>query len=140
MAPKSRFFHASFSATLLRSGALAIALLVLASPARSETIDLACASTSEDGVAIRLLIDTDHSTVTEIRVGANGPFKSNPYTAKISDQFINYSGPLAGNSDYSFEGTLDRIAGTLNGTILPGPGKSYSSRQSFACRRATQKF
>lgn len=131
MTPKSKLFQAGFSA------ALAIAFLVLASPVRSETIDLTCALTGEGNVTIRLLIDTDRRAVTEISVGAFGPSTSDPLTATISDQFIKYSGPLPGNNAYSCEGTLDRIAGTLNRTIRGG---NYFSQQSFACRRATQKF
>jgi hypothetical protein len=138
MAPLSRFFQASFSAALLRSAALAIALLVPASPARSETLDLACASTGAGdsfyfpNPNIRLLIDTGRSTVTEISIEGAG--QSNPLAATISDQLIKYSGPLPGNSDYSLVGTLDRIAGTLSRTI-----KGVASH-NYACRRATQKF
>lgn len=142
MALKSRFFRASFSATLLRSAALAISLLVLVSPAHSATLDLACVSTGAGdsflfpNPNIRLLIDTDGSTVTEISI--EGPGQSNPLAATISDQFIKYSGPLPGNSDYSLVGTLDRIAGTLGRTIKIPTGGAAS--QNYACRRATQKF
>ena len=143
MVQASGFFRENFSATLLRSAALA--LLVLASPARSETIDLTCTSTGAGpsflfpGANVRLLIDTGGSTVTEIRnEGGSGAFKSDPLAAKVSDQFIEYSGPLPGNSDYWLMGTLDRIVGTLRRTIRYPRGGVESD--NYACRRATQKF
>jgi hypothetical protein len=142
MVPESGFKLASVPATLLRSAALAIALFVSASPAQSETLDLTCVSTGAGdsflfpNPNIRLLIDTGSSTVTEISVGGAG--QSNPLAATISDQFIKYSGPLPGNSDYSLIGTLDRVAGTLGRTIRIPTGGAASL--NYACRRATQKF
>ena len=133
MAPESRFFRASFPTALLPSAALAIALIVQASPARSEMIDLTCASTGEGGGAMRLLVDTDRSTGTEIRVVGLGPFKSDPYAATISAQFIKYEGRFPGNQNYDYTATLDRIAGTL----ISG---RFGHPQTYACRRATQKF
>lgn len=142
MTTKSGFFHASFSTAALRSAVLAMALIMQASPARSETLDLACVSTGAGdsflfpNPNIRLLIDTGRSTVIEISIEGAG--QSNPLAATISDQFIRYSGPLPGNSDYSLVGTLDRVAGTLGRTIkIPTGG---GAGQNYACRRATQKF
>lgn len=148
MAPKSRFFHASFSATLLRSGALAIALLVQASPARSETLDLACANTHESGGTIRLQIDTERRNFTAVADFANWPVvitrpsgDSRYNITTISDQFIKFTDKRAGSYEERTgnyrEGTLDRIAGTLHLEDFR-PGLTIPS--DWACRRATQKF
>lgn len=142
MAPKSRLFQASFSAALLQSAALAIALIVPASPVRSETLDLACASTGEGpSHNIRLKIDTDRRIVMEIGLsGAFGEFNSPPYAATISEQFIKYEGPGAGNSDYLQVGTIDRIAGTYNRILTHKASGHTAANSNYACRRATQKF
>ena len=139
MTTVSRIFQTSFSKTLLRSAALAIVLLVQASPSHSEMIDLTCTFTSSGHNGnIRLLIDTDHNTVTKFYIGVFGPTHSSPYTATITPQFIQFSGRFAGNSDYSVEGILDRIAGTFNETVVGSNGRQ--ELLSYACRRATQKF
>lgn len=136
MIPKSKLFQAGFSAVL------AVTLIVSASPARSETLDLACASTGEGSghKNIRLKIDTDRKIVTEIGLsGAFGEFNSPPYAATVSEQFIKYKGPGAGNSDWVQEGTIDRIAGTYY-RIQTHKLSPSSQATNYACRRATQKF
>lgn len=131
MAPVSRFFQASFSA------ALAIALLVMASPARSETIDLACVGTNEGNTnTVRLLIDTNLSRVTEI--WSSG--KPYPFTAStMSDQFIRYFDPAVNDNQDSAEITIDRFAGIYVRENKTASGK-YLGTSRYACRRATQKF
>lgn len=136
MTPKFKLFQAGFYSLL------AITLSLSASPARSEMLDLACASTGEGSAQknIRLKIDTDRKIVTEIGLsGAFGEFNSPPYAATVSEQFIKYEGPGAGNSDWVQEGTIDRIAGSYH-RILTHKLSSSSHATSYACRRATQKF
>jgi hypothetical protein len=62
MTTTSRLFQAHFPA-LLPGVALAIALVALASPARSESIDLSCANAESQSSSIRLQVDTDRRTV-----------------------------------------------------------------------------
>jgi hypothetical protein len=75
MVLKSGFSQANFSATLLRGAAIAIALLVPASPARSETIDLTCAST-ESSSNVRIQIDTEQRTVLETWATGTAQFRT----------------------------------------------------------------
>jgi hypothetical protein len=133
----SRFFQASFPATLLRSTALAIALIVLASPARSEMIDLTCAGTeSSSNSNVRIQIDTEQRTVVETWGTGTAQYR----TTMISDQFIKFSDQNMHDSDDVFsEGTLDRIAGTLSINSTNSKGFIFSSNR-WTCRRATQKF
>ena len=143
----SRFFQARFPATLLRSTGLAIALIVLASPARSETLDLACATTDRD-YNIRIQIDTDRRNITAVADFANWPVvitrangDSRYIITTISDQFIKFTDKTAGSyeeraGNYG-EGTLDRIAGTLH---FENFSSGSTSRSDWACRRATKKF
>ena len=60
MTPKSRLFQASFSETLLWSAA--IALIVLASPARADTVTLLCAN-EPHGNSFTLQVDYDQKLV-----------------------------------------------------------------------------
>jgi len=148
MVKKSIFFQASFPTLLLRSAALAIALLVLASPARSETLDLACANTHESGGTIRLQIDTGRRNFTAVADSANWPVvitrpsgDSRYNITTISDQFIKFTDKTAGSyeertGNYG-EGTLDRIAGSLHFEDFR-PGLTIPS--DWVCRRATKKF
>lgn len=144
MTKTSGFKQARVPATMLRTTALAMALIAQTSLAHGETIDLTCASTGGGSsflfpsANIRLLVETSGSTVTEISDGGAGHLKSNPLAAAISNQFIKYSGPLPGNSDYSLMGTLDRSAGTLRRTIRDPTGAADGN--NYMCRRATQKF
>lgn len=133
MASDDSSFQANSLPALLLGAA--IALLVQASPARSEMLDVSCAGNSG---TVRLVIDTSRSTVTQISTGANGPSSSAPYPAKTTDQFIKFSGPLSGNSNYSVEGILDRVAGTFSNTTIWPSGNRVL--ETFACRRATQQF
>lgn len=131
MTPHFGFFQASFPAALLRSVALAIALLMQASPARSESIDLAC--TADGGHSARILIDTDNRSVAW--VGESGP--SQQVVTMMSEQFIKF-GDKRGYDQISSEMTIDRVAGTM---FLE---QTYQGRQHatlrFVCRRATRKF
>jgi len=136
MTPQSGFSQASYSVTMQRSIALAIALLMQAAPAHSETLDLACVLTdASPAITVRVLIDTNLKTVTTI--GSNG--KPNEYAATmISDQFIRYSIPAEDNDHVSYESTIDRVSGTLTlETIFRGDNRGAVH---YSCRRATQKF
>ena len=134
MISKSSLFQARYSSTLLCSAMLAIALIMQASPAHSETIDLACASTDVgSNRSFRIQIDTDRRMVTEF--WSNGTTYQYPVT--ISDQFIRYTQPKD-ISRSSGTTIIDRMAGTLVFTPVYDLGEGHSSY--FACRRATQKF
>ncbi len=130
MVQVSRLFRASFSAAVLQGAALAIALIVPASPARSETIDLACVPAGETKRPLgRIQIDTDHRTalVDEAQYAVS----------VISDQFITLEVSYPNNGSRTV--TVDRIAGTAQLTrVLENGGFFY--RDSYACRRATKKF
>ena len=139
----SRFFQARFPATLLRSTVLAIALIVLASPARSETLDLACATTDHD-YNIRIQIDTDRRNITAVADFANWPVvitkangDSRYIITTISDQFIKFTDKTDDITGHFGEGTLDRIAGTLH---FENFSSGSTGRSDWACRRATKKF
>lgn len=81
MASESGFFQDSFAATLLWGAALAVALVVQASPARAETLTLACESTAEgSGSAlykspVKFRIDLD-SRVVDLLTPAGGVIAS----------------------------------------------------------------
>ena len=133
MVQASGFFRENFSATLLWSAALA--LLVLASAARSETIDLTCASTDSSN-SVRIQIDTEQRTVVKTWGTGTAQYR----TTMISDQFIKFSDQNVHDSyDAFFDGTIDRIAGTLSINETNSKGFIFSNNR-WSCRRATQKF
>lgn len=106
--------------TFFRAVLLSLASAALATPAHSEIIDVTCASAGDSGEV-------------EMRVGGRGPFKTEPYAATISAQYIRYEGRFPGNQNYEYTATLDRVAGTLVSGRFGYP-------QTYACRRGTQKF
>ena len=144
MAPKHRLFQARFSATLLRSAALAISLLVLASPTRSEVLDLYCKGEGTEQ-AWSLLIDTDKRTV-KVTNGDDNTFTYDPnafvtHKVIVSSGSITWEAPMdcgSGFNPCSRETRLDRIGGTLRSTRTDKFGSQPSG--SASCRRATQKF
>jgi hypothetical protein len=136
MAPETGMIRTNRSAGVLWS--LALALLLAALPARSETIDLACVRTTEPTAStsnIRILIDTDRRIVTEIL--KSGKQYEEPITM-ISAQFIRYIEQAEKGDVVGVDATIDRIAGTLTfDTVWKG---KVSGSIVYACRRATQKF
>jgi hypothetical protein len=141
MAQVSRLFRESISATLLRSAALAIALIVLASPARAETVTLVCQPQSGDSFTLR--IDYDRAIIEMLE--DNGA-KVMSLPAKITDENVTWDGVHeTGRVDRAqnhFWGSLNRLSGQLmfskelvNDGYRPSPATSVSG-----CRRATKKF
>lgn len=144
MALKSILFQASISATLLRSAVLAIALLVQASPARSEVLDLYCKNESNE-TAMTLLIDTDARTVTSTIYGITNTVNPNAFASHkviVSREFIKWYRPTdcgVANNPCREEGVLDRIGGTVDVTAIGRSGDNWGG-YAGSCRRATQKF
>ncbi len=145
MAPVSRYIQTSFSTAVLRSAALAIALIVPASPAHSETLDLSGANTRESGGGIPLHVYTDRRNITAVADFANWPVvitspsggDTRYHITTISDQFIKFTEKRTGSTDNLIgEGTLDRIAGTLHLKDF----FDLTVPSDWACRRATKKF
>lgn len=144
MTVKSRFFQASFSTNLLRSTVLAMMLIVPASPARSEVLDLYCKSEG-NGNAWSLLIDTDKRTVTKTINGNSFTFDPNAFVTHeviVSRDSIKWKAPSDCGAAYipcREEGLLDRIGGTVGVNVIDRFGQNHGG-SSGSCRRATQKF
>lgn len=140
MVPKSRFFQENFSATLLRSVALAIALIVTASPARAEVVTLVCQNQLEGGGSFTLQVDYDRMIVNllssdgTIIVSAEAKISASDVKWYWDNSKWDYSSPKA----QGFTGGLNRLSGE--------GGMTYYERQTVfhnmvgPCRRATQKF
>lgn len=118
MVPKSRFFQGNFSATLLRSVALAIALIVTASPARAEVVTLVCQPESGDSFTLR--VDYDRKTVEYL--SPNGS-SGGPAAATITEGNVTWDRRFEREEvlqgywgHYRFEGSLNRLSGQGNFT------------------------
>jgi hypothetical protein len=111
--------------------ALATVLMLQASPARSETIDVACTTTA--GHSARLLIDTDAKTVVLTSDGASTRYA----TTVLSEQFIKF-GAKRPYDQISQEMTIDRVAGTL---LLEQTyqGMPHGSLR-YSCQRTARKL
>lgn len=114
MAQKSGFFQASFSAALLCSATLAIAL-VAPGLAQAAPLVLSCES-STDSTARQFRIDFDNKTVQEINV----TLEKNPSGhAEITESSIRWRtvqklGDAAGGlQDWNVVGSIDRLAGSI---------------------------
>ncbi len=138
MAPESRLFQANFSAALLRSAALAIALLVPASPARAEVVTLVCQQESvgaftESGGSFTLRVDYDRKIVDLLR--SDG-------TVRLSAAAMITVGDVQWETDltkaHAFMGILNRISG--QGSATYWDDRNLMHQMSGPCRRATQKF
>jgi hypothetical protein len=139
MAPKSRLFQASFPATLLQSAALAIALLVPASPARAEVVTLVCQH--ETGISVTIRVDYDRNIVDLLKSDGTASFSS---AAQITEGAVKWEVLVNNANGQHFFGTLNRLTGQLSNMSYPvddvKPGFYYSRGMSGLCRRATQKF
>jgi len=138
MAPKSRFFHASISAALLRSVALAIALIVQASPARAETATLVCQQESaphntESGGSFTLRVDYDRKIVDFLRSDGVVSYSA---AATITEGDVQWETDLT--KARAFMGKLNRLSGQGNATYWDD--RQFMHQMSGPCRRATQKF
>lgn len=125
---------------ITKCAALAMVLVVQASPARSEMIDLSCGNSEVQNSSIRLQIDTDRKTVLLDQ--------ESHVATEISAQFIKFERQVlpARVSPKGHDlrpvlskGTIDRVAGTAFITSESDHGHIFSSSR-WACRRATQKF
>lgn len=146
MAPKFGFKQAGFSATLLRGAALAIALIVSASPARAEPVTLSCRDAGPGTWTFRI----NYATGRIEELAASGKaYDDRVATATISPNAIRWSidqpsSYLTGDnvrhqSIEHWEGHIDRLSGT--GWVQSYyQNFSHSVPVSITCRQATQKF
>lgn len=139
MAPKSRFFQAGFFA------ALAITLIVQASPARAEPVTLSC-RTDAGPATWTLRINYETGLVEEL--GPSGEAYSNRIaTANISPNAIVWSidqpsSILTGDgvthqTTEHWEGKIDRLSGTGWIQWRQGTGPMEEDL-TFTCRQATK--
>ncbi len=152
MTPKSKFFQASFSATLLQSAALSSALLLAVSPAHAETLTLVCEN--DRGGSLTLLINFDQKTVglpsdnsaSSCTWDIEGrklvvPNCNPPGPAQISERSITWERNIkivtgdGGIHDQKVTGSLDRLTGSVF-MQKTGSADTFGGK----CRRATQKF
>ncbi len=147
MTPESRFFQASFSAAVLRSAALAIALLVLASPTRAEPVTLSCRA---DAGSETLTLRINYATGLVEQLAPSGKAYTNRVaTAAISQNAIVWSidqpsSYLTGDgvthqTTEHWEGRIDRLSGT-GWTQSHQEGLYRNLPVDITCRQATQKF
>lgn len=141
MAPVSGFFQANFSTVLLRSAALAIALIA-PGLAQAAPLVLSCES-STDSTAKQFRIDFDNKTVQEINV----TLEKNPSGhAEITESSIRWRtvqklGDAAGGlQDWDVVGSIDRLAGSIRWELSNPRNPHQFQLVTGKCRQATQKF
>lgn len=134
MASQSRFFQV----------ALAIAIVVLAAPARADVVTLLCQNTnaqSYTGDSSTLRVDYDRKIVQLL--GSDG---TAVYTAAatITEGAVDWKAVLDKPSGGIFSGSLNRISGQVWGHFpvvgADGRVREHNNILSGPCRRATQKF
>jgi len=143
MASKFRFFQANFSATLLRSAAIAIALLVQAAPARAQVVTLICQSdrsqsepydvraTQGWGSSFTLRINYDQKIVDLLAPDGSVWFSA---AARITESVVEWGS----GEKQRFWGSLNRLSGQGAATFISE--RQQLLAMSGPCRRATQKF
>ncbi len=137
MTPKSRFFQARFSATLLKSAAIAVALLVQASPARAEVVTLICQNDYRSQVGMpgpssfTLRINYDQKVVELLSPSGTVQFSA---AASITESDVQW----LSDEERRFSGTLNRLSG--ESFVWYYETESMLKQVSGPCRRATQKF
>lgn len=146
MVPKSRFFQANFSAALLRNAALAIALIVTASPASAEPVTLSC-RTDAGPATWTFRINYATGLVEQLAPSGNA-YTNRIATATISPNAIVWSidqpsSYLTGDgvthqTTEHWEGHIDRLSAT--GWMQSSQGDFPANVVDFNCRQATQKF
>jgi len=146
MASKSRFFQAGFSAALLRSVALAIALIVTASPARAEPVTLSC-RTDASPATWTFRINYATGLVEQLAPSGNA-YTNRIATATISPNTIAWSidqpssyrtgDDVIHQTTEHWEGHIDRLSAT--GWMQSHQGDFPANIVDFTCRQATQKF
>jgi hypothetical protein len=151
MALKSKFFQASFSTTVLRSAALAIALLIQTSPARAETLALTCESTAEGSGTqfyrspVKFQVDLDQRIIRFLDSGGSTIASttdvlsnSRTHSVRITDSSIKWL--LADSEGFPyFAGLIDRDSGNTEVSWV-SKSRAFSNVFQGRCRRATQKF
>jgi hypothetical protein len=146
MAQVSRLFRTSFSTSLLRSAALAIALLVQASPARAEPVTLSCRT---DAGSQTWTFRINYATGRVEELGPSGEAYTNRIaTATISPNAIIWSidqpssyrtgDDVIHQTTEHWEGHIDRLSAT--GWMRSQQGDFPTPAVDFTCRQATQKF
>ncbi len=146
MTRKSRYFQVGFSATVLRCAALAIALIVTASPARAELVTLSCRT---DVGSETFTFRINYATGLVEQLGPSGNAYTNRLaTATISPNAIIWSidqpsSYLTGDgvthqTTEHWEGHIDRLAAT--GWVESHKGDFPTHPIDIICRQATQKF
>lgn len=132
MAAKSWAFQVCFS------GALLIALVVVASPARAETITLICANEPHPGSSFTLRVDYDRKVAALLNSDGTARFSS---TAWITEGAVGWEVRPEGYDGIKFTGGLNRLSGQ-GWVMFPQRNSRFveSIHMGGACRRATQKF
>jgi hypothetical protein len=138
MAPQSRLFQASCSASLLCSATLTIALLVPAAPARAETVTLVCQQEAgphmtESGGSFTLRLDYDRKIVDFLQSDGAVSYSA---AATITEGNVQWKTDLTKAG--AFLGQLNRLSGQGNATYWDE--RQFMHQMSGPCRRATQKF
>lgn len=132
MATNFGTFQVSFS------GALLIALVLMASPARAETVTLICANEPQPGSSFTLRVDYDRKVAALLNSDGTVRFSS---PAWITEGAVNWEVRPEGYEGIKFMGSLNRLSG--HGRVwFPQRNSSFVASVEMAgpCRRATQKF
>ena len=122
-----------------RSAALAIALIVPASPAQAEIVKLVCQH--ESGISETIRVDYDRNIVDLLQSDGTVRFSS---AAQITEGTVKWQVLVNNANGQHFFGTWNRFTGQLSNMAYPvddvKAGHFYSRGMSGQCRRATQKF
>jgi hypothetical protein len=141
MTPKSRLFQASFSTALLRSAAIAMALIVSASPALAAgPVTLSCQPNETKLNGVRQPDDTGSTLTLRINYAtglveqlapSGKAYVGGVATADISPNAITWS-----EYNAPFRGKIDRLSGT--GWIEHNSSPVDRYYVSFTCREVTK--
>jgi hypothetical protein len=144
MAPKPGLKQACVPATLLRSTALAVALIVSASPTLAAgPVTLSC-RTDPGSETLTLRVNYSTGLVEQLapsgepytnRIAPNARISANAivWSVKLMDTGLQTPVPMI------WEGNIDRLSGTGWTLFSRSPGW-HPSRLNITCRQATQKF
>lgn len=149
MALESGLFQASLFKTLLQSAALA--LLILSSPARAETLTLTCESTAEGSGTqfyrspVKFEVDLDQQTIKLLDSGGSIMASttdilsdSRTHSVQITDSSIKWLLSDSEGFPY-FSGLIDRDSGNTE-VLWDSRSRAFTNAFQGRCRRATQKF
>ncbi len=144
MASKSRFFKANSSVMLLQSAALAVALLVQASPARAEVVTLICQNNyqstknNQGPSSFTLRINYNQKVVEFLKPDGTVWFSEAATT--ITESAVQWPSDRRQRvGTIFFTGELNRLSG--EGSVnFAETGDSFFTSVEGPCRRATQKF